>query len=97
MGNKMDTGRQELQRFDTFVPIRIEDFPESIVPRNVDAFIITRTQTPSFTAIRNAYCGMSYGLALTTRLWVVVLIALRTDDGWKFAGSTHLYNDEGFR
>jgi len=34
------------------VPIRIEDFPKSIVPRNIDAFLITRTQTPSFTAIQ---------------------------------------------
>ena len=40
-----------LQRFDTFIPKRIEDFQKSIVPRNFNTFHITRIQIPSFTAI----------------------------------------------
>ena len=31
---------------------RTGDFPKSIVPRNIDTFLITRTQTPSFTPIQ---------------------------------------------
>ena len=41
-----------LQRFDTFIPKRIEDFQKSIVPSNFNSFHITRIQIPSFTAIQ---------------------------------------------
>jgi len=33
------------------MPMRIGDFLRSIVPRNINVFLITRTQIPSFTAI----------------------------------------------
>ena len=55
VGNRMDTVKKTraiiLQRFDTSMPMRIEDFPKSVVPRNFNTFLITRTQIPSFRAI----------------------------------------------
>ena len=47
------------------MPIRIEDFLKSIVPRNIDAFLITRTQTPKFHSYTAEKEGISLSLSVS--------------------------------